>query len=288
KAGVDAFEGWEPIGNDTVKFTGIFNGNGNKITNLWINRTSTNYVGLFGYIENAQIKNLGVEAEEVKGYYYVGVIAGFVYEGAITNNYATGSVSATGNCVGGIVGYVSSNSTIKNSYAAGNVSGTGSSIGGIAGYIGESEIKNSYTTVDVSGTGSDIGGIAGYVYDAATIKNSYAAGDVSGINGVGGIAGTVYDSDVKNNAVVNPSVSGNSHTHRVVGRTNNLFHVSDNLALTSMMITPSSSDADLNGANATDTELKTKATYEGLGWSFTDVWIMPAGGGYPILQWQQP
>jgi hypothetical protein len=49
---------------------------------LWINRPSTEYVGLFGYIQNAQIRNLGVEIDNskdgVKGLYIVGGIVGYV------------------------------------------------------------------------------------------------------------------------------------------------------------------------------------------------------------------
>jgi hypothetical protein len=53
-------KGWNPIGDYDKRFTGVFNGNGYVIRNLWIDRQSTNFIGLFGYIDNAQIKNLGV------------------------------------------------------------------------------------------------------------------------------------------------------------------------------------------------------------------------------------
>ena len=51
--------GWLPIGNDVTPFTGNFNGAGHKITGLWINRTG-DYIGLFGFIDGAVIKNVGV------------------------------------------------------------------------------------------------------------------------------------------------------------------------------------------------------------------------------------
>jgi hypothetical protein len=69
KAGFEGTKGWKPIGSESYydystntkydfSFTGIFNGNSHKITNLWINRPNENYVGFFGFIEGAQIRNL--------------------------------------------------------------------------------------------------------------------------------------------------------------------------------------------------------------------------------------
>ena len=53
--------GWEPIGNSLSSFTGSFDGNGHKITGLWIDRSDTNYVGLFRQTINSAIRNIGVE-----------------------------------------------------------------------------------------------------------------------------------------------------------------------------------------------------------------------------------
>ncbi len=53
--------GFEPIGNSGKKFTGRFDGDGHKITNLYINRSSTYNIGLFGYTgTSAEIVNIGV------------------------------------------------------------------------------------------------------------------------------------------------------------------------------------------------------------------------------------
>lgn len=44
-------EGWDPIGVDVSgsEFSGTFDGNGYTISNLYINNTTDEYVGLFGY-----------------------------------------------------------------------------------------------------------------------------------------------------------------------------------------------------------------------------------------------
>ncbi len=57
--------GFTPIGNSnsTTQFIGSLDGAGHKITGLYINRPSTDYVGLFGYTGTlAEIKNIGVTA----------------------------------------------------------------------------------------------------------------------------------------------------------------------------------------------------------------------------------
>src|SRR5690606_36027334 len=41
-------------------FQGNFNGNGHKIKNLTI--SGDNYIGLFGYIQNATIENIGIDS----------------------------------------------------------------------------------------------------------------------------------------------------------------------------------------------------------------------------------
>ena len=47
-----------PCGTPTNPFTGSFNGNNHKISNLKINATESNYAGLFGYTVMADIRNL--------------------------------------------------------------------------------------------------------------------------------------------------------------------------------------------------------------------------------------
>ncbi|MDR0666937.1 MAG: hypothetical protein LBF71_05965, partial [Campylobacteraceae bacterium] len=202
--GVDSSAGWNPIGDNTAKFTGIFSGNGNKISGLWINRTSTDYVGLFGYTQNAQIKNIGVEASEIRGNIFVGGIAGIIYHSSsVANSYSTGSIFGNTH-VGGIAGNPYDNSNVTNSYSTANVSG------------------NNY-----------VGGIAGYVYGSSSVTDSYSTGTISG-DYVGGIAGVVESSSaVTNNAAINPSVTGTSGVNRVVGYIYSST-VTNNFALGSM------------------------------------------------------
>jgi hypothetical protein len=235
-ATLDDSAGWHPIGDDLAlaySFRGIFNGNGYVIRNLWIDKTGSNYIGLFGSIKNAQIKNLGVEINNdkggVQGRDYVGGIAGSVYNGFITNSNSTGSVSGRLK-IGGIAGYVYLVSAITDSYSTGNVSGT-SEVGGIAGHVyNTSAITNSRPTGNVSGDYS-VGGIAGYVSLDSTITNSYSTGNVRGVGSVGGIAGVVYSAS----SIINSYSTGNvsatgDHVGGIAGQVNGESFITNSYA----------------------------------------------------------
>ena len=57
---------WTPIGNQSQKYIGTFDGNGHKISGLYIDSTSNNQ-GLFGFVDKGgNIKNLGIDGT-VKG-----------------------------------------------------------------------------------------------------------------------------------------------------------------------------------------------------------------------------
>ena len=69
-------EGFEPVGGDATPFTGIFDGYGHMITGLFIYRPSVGTVGLFGYIENAEIKNIGLVDADVTALGGAGTLVG--------------------------------------------------------------------------------------------------------------------------------------------------------------------------------------------------------------------
>jgi hypothetical protein len=152
------------IGNSASRpFCGIFDGGGHKIA---VEINSFDYAGVFGYIQNATVKNLGVSGSiSSSPYYYIsysGGICGCAYGGTISNCYNTGSVSSYSpdSYSGGICGY-SNYSSISNCYNTGSVSSysdtdndsNASSIshsGGICGYGEDSSISNCYNTNSVS------------------------------------------------------------------------------------------------------------------------------------------
>ena len=45
----DDGQGFTPLGNNSIKFTGFYDGSGYTINGLTLSRPNTNYIGLFGY-----------------------------------------------------------------------------------------------------------------------------------------------------------------------------------------------------------------------------------------------
>jgi|GEM_PF-2253389 len=180
-------QGFEPVGTSANKFIGSFDGQNHTITGLYINRSSTNYVGLFGAVgSGAEIKNVGLENVVITGNDKVGGLVGWTYTATITNSFATGSVNGNTN-VGGLVG-LHYNGTVINSYVTGEVSGT-TMVGGLVGENGGNvmNITNCYATGNVTGSWSAAGGLVGF--NVGTITNSYATGSLNGNAYVGGLVG---------------------------------------------------------------------------------------------------
>ena len=198
--------GWQPIGDSFNAFTGKFEGNGFTISNLKIDRSGTNNVGLFGTVgQKVEIANVGLLDVDITGNILVGGLVGFNSGGTITNSYATGSVSSSGRFVGGLVG--GNSGGITNSYATSSVSGKSFYVGGLVGW-NSGGITNSYAMGSVSGEGFYVGGLVGWNSSRGIITNSYATGSVSGtINDVGGLIGSNNDGTITNSYATG-SVSG--------------------------------------------------------------------------------
>ena len=130
--------GWPPIAPDIVPgidrdssrnghqgdgFAAILDGNGNAITNLYIDRRTENYVGFIGATAaGSQLRNLTLSAVSVTGGHYVGGLVG-QSESAIVAASVGGDVTGYGNAIGGLVGL--NEGVIVGSYASGSVTGSG-------------------------------------------------------------------------------------------------------------------------------------------------------------------
>lgn len=179
-------QGWQPVGTSSAPFKGILDGNGKTISGLWINRSNTSYVGLFGYCYYATIKNLTIKDAEINGKTYVGVISGYDADGDVSNCILSGKVNGvkyvggcTGRtCLGFFNGISSSVDIIGGDYT-----------GGIAGGEDHSTcitISNCFVNSTISGT-NNVGGILGE--GDCKISNCGYVGSISGISNVGGICG---------------------------------------------------------------------------------------------------
>lgn len=183
--------GFLPIGNQSKTFSGIYDGNGHVITDLFINRPGQNIVGLFGYSSAELIQNVGLEDATITGALNVGGLAG-VNNGKITKSFAEGTFIGSQN-VGGLVGSSQPESHISESYSKGLVEGTGNGGSRMGGLVGlnttNSNIELSYSQVTVKNGTTEIGGFAGW-NNGGTISNVYVTGTLEATGGtVGALAG---------------------------------------------------------------------------------------------------
>ncbi|MBQ7328202.1 MAG: hypothetical protein IJX00_04530 [Clostridia bacterium] len=91
-------EVFTPIGTKQTPFKGTFDGQNYTISNINFGETNTQKgVGLFGYVENATIKNVTVANSRVKGFSYVGMIAGYAVNTKFENVHANECILETAN-----------------------------------------------------------------------------------------------------------------------------------------------------------------------------------------------
>jgi len=170
--GSGGYYGFLPIGTEANQFTGTYDGGGHKISNLYIRRTTTVYVGLFGYVgSTGNITSFALEDADITGPDGVGGFCA-VNEGTITSCYFTGSVVGDDDVGGFCAGNFG---TITNCYSTCSVSGD-NYIGGFCSY-NEGTITNCYSIGSIVGT-SYTGGFC--AVNEGTITNCYWDKETSG------------------------------------------------------------------------------------------------------------
>ncbi len=125
--------GFIPIGTESEPFTGSLDGNGYTISGLWMDRSTEDDVGLFGYTNNAEITNLKLSQFDIIGRNNVGGIVGSDNNSNLTNLMASGTLQGI-NHVGGLVG-LSTSGYFKNNFI--NVEVIGETV--LNGLVGETE-----------------------------------------------------------------------------------------------------------------------------------------------------
>ena len=205
---------WTPIGTENTPYSGIFDGNGYKINGLTLDASSTDYVGLFGFVGDTTpydvaIRNVGMEGGLLSGKDFVGGLVGYIIRGIVENCYNTGDVKGVNN-VGGVIGL--NNCTVSNCYSTGDVEELDSFVGGVVG--GNSgTVLNCYNTGDVEGGDSCVGGVVGDNY--GTVTNCYNTGAVNGRNSVGGVIGC--NNNTVSNCFNTGDVEGGNNVGGVAG-----------------------------------------------------------------------
>ncbi len=226
---------WTPIGRsyptwddanskrvDTPAFTGTFDGNGKKVSNLKIDITDTTSImgenlGFFGYTKDATIKDLGLDNIKIKfknhNYtyatgmnqrtYYTGAMVGRADNTTISGCYVTNSTVANtnkghnDNMVAGFAGRLVGTTNISNSYVYNSVV-SGGQLGGQSGFAGRIEngtvsLSNCYAAEVKNGSylseASKVSTTYGFAYSktSPSISNCYST--------MPDVQGTYYDAN---------------------------------------------------------------------------------------------
>lgn len=162
----NAGAGFNPIGSAFL-YDGNFDGQGNVITNLTINR-GTAGVGLFSILQGgASVSNVGLVDVSIRGATNTGGLIGS-NNGVVSNSYVTGTVTGLFANAGGLLG--NNSGTVNTSYATAVVNGD-ARVGGLVGR-NDGSIVASYATGTVNGT-TEVGGLVGLNESSGVIQDSY-------------------------------------------------------------------------------------------------------------------
>ena len=137
-------------------FAGFFDGNGKTIRNIFVFSTVSGDVGLFGTLEHASIKNVGIECGDFYGNRNsrAGGLAGYCRNSTIENCYVTGNLTAsllpaisgyTGGLIGTAIETIISNCYTRVSLNANAIS---ERLGGLVGNSLRNTISNCYVHVE--------------------------------------------------------------------------------------------------------------------------------------------
>ena len=213
--------------------------------------------GLLGFNEGGTISESGAVGEVEGQDDSVGGLIGATQGGVVSKAWATGHVVGVRQWrvdMGGLIG-TAINATISECFAEGAVEGR-ARVGGLVGYIaGDTTIARSYARGDVTVTGGSRGGGLVGATDGGAVSRSYSSGAVEG-DGRGGLVGPPRqwrDPASVSRSFWDIEASGLTESYGGEGR------------ITS--------------------EMKSRDTYTGEGWDFTDVWNINEGEDYPYLRW---
>lgn len=290
-------EEWTPIGGSMQQpFSGTFDGNGSHISNLNVN-VSTNYAGLFGWVNGGTVRNLRVSGTVKSSGIQVGGIAGVLNSSSTVKNCIfSGEVSGKNN-VGGIAGNNSNNSSITGCHTNGSVTATDESNSFAGGIVGSASgsVGDCYSSATVSATGNISGGVTGNIASGQTVTRCYATGTVSGKDYVGGIAGSSKGT-VEYCLALNPSLTRTTGTNIHFGRITSYYSsspVTSCAAFKDMTLTDATTNETItnrtgaDGDNLDASACLTGTTYTDKGFKADNGWAFDTNPTWRYLPWNK-
>ena len=284
---------WTEIGrgnNDpsSVKpFSGTFDGAGHEIMGLKVD-ANRNYLGLFGYIKGATVKDLKITSAGISSSTgdYGAILCGSAEDANISNCSVSGKVKIEHMTAGGLVAYLK-NSNMSNCTAEVEVTSQ-QNVGGLCGKIDCGFIEkctvlpgSTMAVIAADSYNPNMGGLIGYIGNEGSYEsqiaycNTYAK--VSGFGNVGGAIG--YVDTYGSHQIGECTVYGDVSVDLPSGKTN--FGIGGFFgSLYNTGGTPSFSKCGFNGtiANADGTSLSKDSIYgafvghDGSKAAFTDCW----------------
>ncbi|MGC9054457.1 MAG: GLUG motif-containing protein, partial [Candidatus Hydrogenedens sp.] len=297
-------KGFEPIS----EFCGKINGDGHKITGLYINRPDMDNVGLIGrLVSGGKVTSLQFEDCQITGDWKVGSIVGRNEGGTIENCKVIGGQVRGNVYIGGLIGR-SDNGSISLCSFAGTIEGYDTiggllgqnaggviiacstnaqivgdfNIGGLVGGQSKGSISESYSLGTINSGGSQmVGGFVGN--NAGTITNCYTTTNVTAYAYAGGFSGInsgniskCYSAGVVKGTSTGTDLQtvGGFNGYNMKGTYTNVYWDMD-------VSTQKNSDG---GYGLMTKEMKCSTFY--MNWDFVSVWYMRRGLEYPVLRWQ--
>ena len=189
-----------PIGQPTVEFTGVYDGDGYNIVNLWSDSLA-DHGGLFGKADGAKFKNINLINVIIvsASNNFMGGLVGYaenMTEDSIYNCHVSGVINESNAYrvyIGGVVGRCDSITgiySINKCSFEGNIKSSVAANGYIGGICGScSTYKNSYSSGNIVSISNMLGGLCGVLYQNNVCSYSYSLVNINeGLNAVGDIA----------------------------------------------------------------------------------------------------
>jgi predicted phosphodiesterase len=269
-------------------FTGTLEGGGHTISDLELVRDASaggeaDRLGLIRRLEGGTVRNLTLDGVRADA-------------GASTSGWI------------GAVAVVATNATLTGNAVtdAELVANSAEKVGGIAAQLHGGTIADSLVTGSLS-AGEMPGGIAAYVNQNAQVRNNLVAADLTmvvpgGANGtrgnnaglIAGYPGSPNSSTFAGNVALSGSIAYSGKVDGFVGRVIGYteyggWTAEDNLANDAITIDGDTvagpGTKNQHGSDATAEELAQQATYDTLGWDFTNAWRWDDALGHPVPQY---
>ena len=251
--------GWQPLAHDTsssssgfqgTQLSTVVEGNGFVIANLYMRRSSEEYVGLIGAMSGAGVvRNLGLTDLFIVGKSFVGGFIGRNISGTLSASWGGGNITSGDRIAGGLIG-LNYRGVVSVSWSTSSMMGN-DFVGGLIGHNNEGIISISWNSGSVTSSDDNTGGLAGY--NSGTISTSWNSGSViGGDDFAGGLVGWNDTGGTISTSWNSGSVMGNDDIGGLAGTRNGIIATSYWDVEASTRVFGLGSDDDTSGNSPTD------------------------------------